>query len=175
MTLPTIFILSSLLMGAQESSSDNTTNRVQMDLDLPPIAAASNPNATTLNFQQVTGSEEQKPTQPNGFLDSAEQERKRLKEQLEYEQTVASIAQEKAESDHKQNVESQSKAFSKEFLVLDILDPDFKTQFEGILNKYPLASEDEFCAKLMDKGRRVLACREHAHASPEEKKPPSAN
>jgi hypothetical protein len=173
MSLPAIFLLSSLLMAAPESSSDTAANGIQMDLDLPPVSSASSPNAPALNFQQVTGTEEQQPAETSGFLDSAEKERKRLKEQLEYEQTVASIAQKKAETDHKQNVETQSKAFSKEFLALDILAVDFKTRFEEIFIKYPLAAEDEFCAKLMDKGRRVVASREHAKPSPAQSKQPS--
>jgi hypothetical protein len=42
---------------------------------------------------------------------------------------------------------------------MDTLSPDFPTKFHDLVVLYPLAAEDTLCARLMDKGRRVVAAR----------------
>ncbi|GAB4164370.1 MAG: hypothetical protein Fur0032_00130 [Terrimicrobiaceae bacterium] len=63
-------------------------------------------------------------------------------------------------------IRDQGAAFSKEYALLNPFAEDFPENFFSLLNKYPLAVEDEFAAKLIERGHRMLRATRREAAQP---------
>jgi hypothetical protein len=106
-----------------------------------------------------------------GFLEGPNKER--VSEQLrqQYESTVLLLEQEKAREQRRQEIASQGAAFSKEFLRLRLTAQDFKQHFEVLLEKYPLAHEDPFSQRLIERGMRIAGSAPKPEPAPVELPP----
>ncbi len=131
---------------------------VNFGLDTSVTSKEFLPDSTDLGLS-ASSFENTKSTSQDAF-DLSEAERRTTKEQREYQQALSAIEQERVAAKHREEVAAQSQAFSKEFLSMNLYDRDFPKRFAEILIKYPLAAEDEFCTRLIEKGRRVEAAAE---------------
>ena len=102
-----------------------------------------------------TSTQAQTAGTPDDWLDRAERERRESEARAQFETTVLSLAEEKGEQEYAKEAAAQAEGFSKEFLKLDLDAPGFVDRFEGLLEKFPLAIEDPFTAKLIRKGENA--------------------
>lgn len=105
-----------------------------------------------------------------GFLERPDKEKQSEVLRRQYESTVSLLEQEKAKEERRKKVSEQGAAFSKEFLRLRITAQDFAENFRALLEKYPLAHEDPFSRRLIERGMRISGAgpREEVVEEPEE-------
>ncbi|MEX1117303.1 MAG: hypothetical protein WEB60_00775 [Terrimicrobiaceae bacterium] len=159
-------LLALVLVLPENLLSEETEKTVSFGLD--PAAASKNflPDRTDLGL--TASSFENTPSANRNAFDLSESERQTTKEQREYEHARAAIEQERVAAKHREEVAAQSQAFSREFLAMNLYDREFPERFAEILEKYPLAGEEEFCARLIEKGRRIQAVAQARAVSKEE-------
>lgn len=137
---------------AQDPRPDS---QIRFQLDATPVSApAVLPLETDLNIEteQISTSEKKE----KDLLEGLNKETAQIKEQMEYEQTLAVIEQKRAEEARKAQISEQGKAFSRSFLAMNLYAADFPEKFQKLLQDYPLAAEDPFCARLIERGNRLL-------------------
>jgi hypothetical protein len=78
----------------------------------------------------------------------------RLRQQ--YQTMLAQMEFQKAREQHQQDVANQSTEFSRRYLQLSSASPDFPDKFVALLKEFPLAAEDEFSQRLIERGRIIL-------------------
>ncbi len=79
--------------------------------------------------------------------------------QIQYESTIHLLEQQKHIEEHRREVARQGSLFSREFFALSVTSPDFPDKFHALVEKYPLAAEDRFSKKLIDRGARLAGSR----------------
>ncbi len=152
-----VLITAPLLLNAEE-----TEETVNFGLDTPVNSKEFLPDSSELGLS-APSFENTKTTSKDAF-DLSETERRSTSQQREYEQALSAIEEARKAVKHRQEVAAQSQAFSKEFLSMNLYTRDFLKRFEEIQEKYPLAGEEEFCARLIEKGKRIQAAAEAKEA-----------
>lgn len=142
-----------LLLHAQD-----TGEVVDFGLETPAKSKEFLPDNTKLGLS-APAFENTKSSSQDDF-DLSGTERQSSREQREYQQALTAIEEERKAVKHRQEVAAQSQAFSKEFLSVNLYGADFLKHFAEIMEKYPLAAEEEFCGRLIAKGRRIQASAE---------------
>ena len=149
--------------------AEDSEKTVNFGLDTQVTSKEFLPGSSDLGLS-VSSFENTKSSSQDAF-DISETERQTTKDQREYQQAVTAIEEERAAAQHRKEVAAQSQAFSKEFLSMNLYAREFPARFAEILKKYPLAAEEEFCARLISKGRRIQAAAEAKLALTEEGSP----
>lgn len=90
------------------------------------------------------------------MLSPADQTRQTEKLSQEYQIMLAQMAFQKSREQHEQEVATQAAEFSRRYLQLATAAPDFPEKFAALLKEYPLAAEDEFSQRLIERGRIVV-------------------
>jgi hypothetical protein len=75
--------------------------------------------------------------------------------QVQYESTIHLLEQQKHLEEHRREVSRQGALFSREFFALSVTAADFSEKFHALVEKYPLAGEDRFSKKLIERGARI--------------------
>lgn len=149
--------------------AEDSEKTVNFGLDTHVTSKEFLPDSSDLGLS-VSPFENAKSSSQDAF-DVSETDRQTTKDQREYQQAVTAIEEERAAAQHRKEVAAQSQAFSKEFLSMNLYAREFPKRFTEILQKYPLAAEEEFCARLISKGRRIQAAAEAKLAMTKEGSP----
>lgn len=152
---PLHFLIMVLISGSLSAQSLTSSS-------LDTSTSSSSSGLRPLALDPVQGLPEE-----SEMMSPADQRRQTEQLRQEYQTVLAQIEFEKVREQHKQEVASQAAEFSRRYLQLATAAPDFPEKFAALLKEYPLAAEDGFCQKLIERGRIVL--RKQGVPMPEEK------
>jgi hypothetical protein len=158
-----LFLLAALMIAPLAVCAQDTGKVVDFGLDTPAKSKEFLPDNSKLGLSEPAF-ENTKAIKENEFGFSGT-EIESSREEREYQQALTAIEEERKAVKHRQEVAAQSRAFSKEFLAMNLYGSDFPKRFAEIMEKYPLAAEEEFCGRLIERGRRILAAAEAKLAS----------